>query len=467
MVKVAADGALLTDATSLQVFTSDDHYNLRARARPVDYSLTRRSFDIEFDEEFPSFAPRSEVQSAAAAKRPEPGEGELEARGDLRGSAGEADAPDPEPKDEEPRFSWGGERVVSSSAGSSSHIKMDATEQRVSIKAVSDSLHPAFHKHLMSQVHHHSGRSSTEAHPYPTPGDGVHHQGAYPDPHPDHDHDAKVKDARGGGGGSFDSHADPSPTHSAPSGGALGGMDYSVRSRNLSNLSDGSQSLLSRVTPSASSFEEGEIDTSTTIVEFPSAFPGLKDRISVKNETILVTKLNGVNVKTGSTVALYKCYMCNKMYNKMARLQVHMSVHFEHSVSVYTCEACGVNFKFRLQLLRHASRVHGSKPYAPPPLRRQRWASQSSSVPQPKASTITSPEDYKTRSVRDTPFCLKLKCGLGDARFESVEFLLQNPGYPRMFVANGTVSTRVENPLSIAVFTLVTRGRFLDVSVKI
>lgn len=83
----------------------------------------------------------------------------------------------------------------------------------------------------------------------------------------------------------------------------------------------------------------------------------VKNRISVKNETVLVTRLDGVNLISGVRTSLYKCHMCGKMFNYLSRLQCHLSVHFERHMTTYQCSVCGANFKFKTQLLRH-SRLH-------------------------------------------------------------------------------------------------------------
>ena len=279
----------------------------------------------------------------------------------------------------EPGHSWQEHTRISSS-----HIK----PERFPVKSA-ESLHPAFHKHLLSQVRQ-DDRSSSETleRSRIVSCDSRLGVESYYDPHAQlRDHEiSENKKARD----EYDSRAGNSSSDGI-------GLDFAIKSRER-NFSEGSQSLLSsnqEKLPSQSSFEEGEIDINTHIVEYPSQFPGLKDRISIKNETVLVTKLNGVNIKTGGRVSLYKCYMCNKMYNKMSKLQCHMSMHFERNLSVYTCELCGATFKFRLQLVRHISRVHHSKPYAPP--LSHRWHSQSS-VPPAGGLTVTSPDDYKTRS---------------------------------------------------------------------
>ena len=368
------------------MFTSDDHYNLRTRARPVDYSLTRRSFEIALEDEYPSFdgvdiSPTKHDHTVTTSS-----DNIQETR---RTNFSQSEVSKPNSDSLEGGSSLGsefrsGHGWPEDSHVSSSHVKHES--ERGPIKAP-DSLHPAFHKHLFSQVHHH-GKSSSDSFEYTKV--GTSHAGkdmeSYYDPHTQPQDQGDTKEA-----------TQRSYYETRPGSSPSTGMDFSVESRQR-NFSEGSQSLLSssqEKVPSQSSFEEGEIDINTHVVEYPSQFPGLKERISIKNETILVTKLNGVNIKTGGKVSLYKCYMCNKMYNKMSKLQCHMSMHFERSLSMYSCDLCGATFKFRLQLVRHASRVHHIKPYSPPI--RHRWHSQSS-VPPADGSAVTSPEDYKTRS---------------------------------------------------------------------
>ena len=367
------------------MFTSDDHYNLRTRARPVDYSLTRRSFEIALEDEYPSFggvdiSPTKHDHIVTSSDNTQE---------TTRTNFSQLEVSKPPNSDSFEGSSLGSE--FRSGHGwsedlhvSSSHVKHES--ERGSIKAP-DSLHPAFHKHLFSQVQHHA-KSSSDSFEYAKV--GTSHAGkdmeSYYDPHTQPQDQGDTKEA-----------TQRSYYETRPGGSPSTGMDFPVESRQR-NFSEGSQSLFSssqEKVPSQSSFEEGEIDINTHVVEYPSQFPGLKERISIKNETILVTKLNGVNIKTGGKVSLYKCYMCNKMYNKMSKLQCHMSMHFERSLFMYSCDLCGATFKFRLQLVRHASRVHHIKPYSPPI--RHRWHSQSS-VPPAGGSVVTSPEDYKTRS---------------------------------------------------------------------
>ena len=106
--------------------------------------------------------------------------------------------------------------------------------------------------------------------------------------------------------------------------------------------------------------EEDVAEDGNFMVEYPSHFPGLKHQISIKNEIVLTTRLDGVNVQTGTKISLYRCHMCGKMFNYLSKLQCHLSVHFERHLSFYSCPLCGVSFRFQLQLRRHLRTSHAT-----------------------------------------------------------------------------------------------------------
>ena len=95
-------------------------------------------------------------------------------------------------------------------------------------------------------------------------------------------------------------------------------------------------------------------------LDYPSEFPGLKQSISIKNETVLATRLDGVNRHTGDKVSMYKCHMCGRVFNFLSRLQCHLSMHFDRHLTVYQCALCKANFRFKLQLMNHL-RNHGNQ----------------------------------------------------------------------------------------------------------
>ena len=84
----------------------------------------------------------------------------------------------------------------------------------------------------------------------------------------------------------------------------------------------------------------------------------LRQRISIKSETVIVSRLDAINRQTGMPVSLYKCHICSKMFNLLSKMKSHLSVHFEQHMTIYQCPACDQHFKFKMQLIRHAKR-HG------------------------------------------------------------------------------------------------------------
>lgn len=93
-------------------------------------------------------------------------------------------------------------------------------------------------------------------------------------------------------------------------------------------------------------------------VEYPSVFPGLKHQMNIRNETVIVTRLDGVNVSTGHKVSLYKCYLCGRIFHQLSLLQCHLSTHFDKYMTFYECLYCDAHFKFKTQLLQHMNSTH-------------------------------------------------------------------------------------------------------------
>ena len=145
------------------MFTSDDHYNLRTRARPVDYSLTRRSFEIALEDEYPSFggidiSPTKHDHSVTSSDNIQ------ETR---RTNFSQSEVSKPNSDSLEGGSSLGSEFRSGHGWPEDSHVSSSLVKhesERGPIKAP-DSLHPAFHKHLFSQVHHH-GKSSSDSFEY-------------------------------------------------------------------------------------------------------------------------------------------------------------------------------------------------------------------------------------------------------------------------------------------------------------
>ena len=102
----------------------------------------------------------------------------------------------------------------------------------------------------------------------------------------------------------------------------------------------------------------GSLPPGDNVIEYPSMFPGLKHRLSIKNETVLVTRLDGVDTKAGCQMSLFKCHMCGRMFRLLSRLQCHLSMHFERQLLLFQCSLCDTQFQFKMQLLQHL-RSHG------------------------------------------------------------------------------------------------------------
>ena len=93
-------------------------------------------------------------------------------------------------------------------------------------------------------------------------------------------------------------------------------------------------------------------------VEYPMLFPGLKHQLSIRNETVIISRLDGVNNVTGDKVSLYKCYLCGRVFQQLSVLQLHLSTHFEKRVTYYQCLYCDACYRFKAQLVQHLQTHH-------------------------------------------------------------------------------------------------------------
>ena len=78
-----------------------------------------------------------------------------------------------------------------------------------------------------------------------------------------------------------------------------------------------------------------------------------KQRINIKDITVIVTKLDGIDIRTGEKIALYKCHICSKIFSFLSKVQSHLSVHFSHTSNLYHCMQCSACFSTRKQLKDH------------------------------------------------------------------------------------------------------------------
>lgn len=84
----------------------------------------------------------------------------------------------------------------------------------------------------------------------------------------------------------------------------------------------------------------------------------VKRHICVKNETILVTRLDGVDVLTAKDVSMYKCYLCGKLFDDLLKIQCHLSMHFQRDLTLYRCQVCDDTFWFKFRVINHIRKNH-------------------------------------------------------------------------------------------------------------
>lgn len=84
----------------------------------------------------------------------------------------------------------------------------------------------------------------------------------------------------------------------------------------------------------------------------------VKRHICVKNETVLVTRLDGVDVLTAKDISLYKCYLCGKLFDDLLKIQCHLSMHFQRDLTLYRCQLCEDTFWFKFRVINHIRKNH-------------------------------------------------------------------------------------------------------------
>ena len=91
-----------------------------------------------------------------------------------------------------------------------------------------------------------------------------------------------------------------------------------------------------------------------------AAEPFRRNQISIQNETVLVTRLDGLDMINGKTASVYKCYLCGKMFNSLSGIQCHLSLHFDKQLVSFECCFCDEMFSFKTQMRNHIRKKHGS-----------------------------------------------------------------------------------------------------------
>ena len=89
--------------------------------------------------------------------------------------------------------------------------------------------------------------------------------------------------------------------------------------------------------------------------------PSKRSKLSVQNETILVTRLDGLDTVRGENSSVFKCYLCSEMLSSLSKMQNHLSVH-NHKMSGinYQCCFCDEMFSQKVHMQDHMRRSHSS-----------------------------------------------------------------------------------------------------------
>ena len=96
-------------------------------------------------------------------------------------------------------------------------------------------------------------------------------------------------------------------------------------------------------------------------VVIAAAEPFRRNQISIQNETVLVTRLDGLDMINGRSASVYKCYLCGKMFNSLSGIQCHLSLHFDKQLVSFECCFCDEIFTFKTQMRNHIRKKHGSR----------------------------------------------------------------------------------------------------------
>ncbi|KAL4229304.1 hypothetical protein ACF0H5_012344 [Mactra antiquata] len=86
--------------------------------------------------------------------------------------------------------------------------------------------------------------------------------------------------------------------------------------------------------------------------------PLKKSKLSVQNETILVTRLDGLDMISGDNASVFKCYLCTSTFSSLSELQCHLSIHFKKQVVIYQCCFCDKVFHYKMQMQNHLKCHH-------------------------------------------------------------------------------------------------------------
>ncbi|XP_035825002.1 uncharacterized protein LOC101858098 [Aplysia californica] len=78
-----------------------------------------------------------------------------------------------------------------------------------------------------------------------------------------------------------------------------------------------------------------------------------RSRITVLKETVLVSRLDGINNVTGRQATAFQCQLCKRAFTSLVRLYHHLPNHFDSEVNTFDCRYCEASFRLQTQILKH------------------------------------------------------------------------------------------------------------------
>ncbi|GFR72179.1 zinc finger protein 236-like, partial [Elysia marginata] len=76
-------------------------------------------------------------------------------------------------------------------------------------------------------------------------------------------------------------------------------------------------------------------------------------RIAVTKESILATRLDGINAVTGRRATVFKCHLCQRVFSSLLRFTNHLPSHHDTEVQTYDCRYCEASFRSHIQIVKH------------------------------------------------------------------------------------------------------------------
>lgn len=88
--------------------------------------------------------------------------------------------------------------------------------------------------------------------------------------------------------------------------------------------------------------------------------PHKRSKLSVQKETVLVTRVDGLDLMLGGNSSVFKCYLCSEVLSSLSKMQSHLSIHYQKQNISYQCCFCDKIFREKLQMQEHMRGAHSS-----------------------------------------------------------------------------------------------------------